>query len=403
MNVLYLSYTGLAEPLGQSQILGYLRGLSGQHQVTLVTFEKPADRADAITMKALRACCAEHGIRWVARRYHHRPRLSATVFDLVVMSWTALRQARAGKSELVHARGYIPAFAALLLKRGFGLAFIFDMRAFWPEEMVTAGRLERNSLLFRLLGWGERLCLRQADAVVSLTHAAVEHLKREHGGGLAHTRFAVIPTCVDLDRFRREPAQRAAGPPAIGSIGSVLSGWFRLDWLMAFFRACTRTWPDARFRVVTRDAPAGIAAAAGRAGIGSERLVVEARTPSEMPQALAALDAVAMFFAPAISEIARCPTRMGEALASGLPIIANSGVGDVSEIIRRHNVGVLVEDASAPSMRRAAGELRRLLDDPELPARCRKAAETWFSLAAGVEAYHALYSGIAASKAVGSD
>jgi hypothetical protein len=53
-------------------------------------------------------------------------------------------------------------------------------------------------------------------------------------------------------------------------------------------------------------------------------------------------------------------------------------------------------------MRRAASELGRLLDDPELPARCRKAAEERFSLEAGVEAYQALYGEIAASQAVGS-
>lgn len=402
MNVLYLSYTGLAEPLGQSQILAYLRGLSGRHRITLVTFEKPADLADIAAINALRAACAEYGIRWVARRYHHRPRLSATAFDLAVLGWTALRQARAGEAELIHARGYIPAFVALLVKRRLDLPFIFDMRAFWLEEMVTAGRLRRNSLLFRLLGWGERSCVREAGAVVSLTEAAAGHLRREHGGNLAHTRISVIPTCVDLDRFGCVPARTAKGPPAIGSIGSVLSGWFRLDWLMAFFGACAGIWPDARFTVLTRDAPAKVAAAAARAGIGPGRLTVEARTPSEMPQALARLDAVAMFFAPAISEIARCPTRMGEALAAGLPVIANDGVGDVAGIIRRHDVGVVVADASEPSMRRAAHDLSRLLDDPLLPGRCREAARASFSLEAGVEAYHALYSEIAAPGAAGS-
>jgi glycosyltransferase involved in cell wall biosynthesis len=401
MNVLYLSYTGLAEPLGQSQILAYLRGLATDHRITLVTFEKPADLADVAAIDALRACCVEHGIRWVACRYHHRPRLAATALDLAVLGWTALRQARAGDAELVHARGYIPAFVALLVKRRLNLPFIFDMRAFWPEEMVTAGRLRRKSLLFRLLSWGERLCLRQADAVVSLTEAAAGQLKREHGGNLAPTWISVIPTCVDLDRFGRDLARTAKGPLAIGSIGSVLNGWFRLDWLMAIFRACSGIWPDATFMVVTRDAPANVAAAA-RAGIGPGRLTVEARTPSEMPNALQRLDAVAMFFAAELSEIARCPTRMGEALASGLPIIANDGVGDVAEIIRRHDVGVVVEDASEPSMRRAALDLQRLLDDPLLPDRCRKAAEARFSLKVGVEAYHALYSEIAASGAAGS-
>jgi glycosyltransferase involved in cell wall biosynthesis len=402
VKVLYLSYTGLAEPLGQSQVFAYLRGLSGEHRITLVSFEKPDDLADAVAVAALRARCTGHGIRWVPRRYHHRPRVLATAWDLAVFGWTAVRQARESEAELVHARGTIPAFIALLLKRLQGLPFIFDMRGFWPEELVTAGRLKRHSPMYRLIVWGERLCLRHADAVVSLTYAAVAHLKREHGSDLAPKRFAVIPTCVDLDRFPCRHARDTGRSLVIGSVGTVLSGWFRLDWLMAFFRAGADTWPDVSFHVVTRDQRAGIVAAAAEAGIGSQRLTVEARPPGEMPHALAGLDAVAMFYEPAASEIARCPTRLGEVLASGLPVVASEGVGDVAEIIRRYNVGVVVVEGAEPAMRRAASELGRLLDDPELPARCRKAAEERFSLEAGVEAYQALYGEIAASQAVGS-
>ena len=399
MNVLYLSYTGLAEPLGQSQILAYLRGLAADHRITLVSFEKPAALADSAGMAALRDCCAEHGIRWVPRRYHHRPRLPATAWDVAVFTWTALRQARNGDADLVHARGYIPAFVALVLKGALGLPFVFDMRALWPEEMVAAGRLKRHSAMFRLITWAERLCLRHADAVVSLTHAAVEQVKRRRGGDLSRARIAVIPTCVDLDRFRWDRANGTGGAPlVIGSVGTVLSGWFRLDWLMEFFRASTETWPDVTFRIVTRDERAPIVAAAERAGIDGGRLEIEARTPGEMPQALAKLDAVAMFFEPGPAKLASCPTRMGEVLASGLPVIANGGVGDVAEIIRSFDVGVIVGDATERSMREAAADLARLLDDPGLAGRCRMAAETWFSLKTGTAAYHALYQEIAGTE-----
>jgi glycosyltransferase involved in cell wall biosynthesis len=403
MKILYLSYTGLAEPLGDSQVFAYLRGLSGAHCITLVSFEKPADLADAAAIAALRARCAEHGIRWIARRYHHRPRLAATAWDLAGFTWTALRQARQGRAEIVHARSYIPGFVALVLKRTLGLAFIFDMRAFWPEEMVTAGRLKRGSAMFRLLTWGERLCLRRADAVVSLTHAAVAHLKQHRGSDVAETRFAVIPTCVDLDRFGcRAAGESGADAPVIGSVGTVLSGWFKLDWLMGFLRASGARWPDATFRVITRDDPARIAAVAAQAGIDPGRLEVAPRAPGEMPQALVGLDAVAMFFEPAVSELARCPTRMGEVLAAGLPVVANDGVGDVAEIIRGYGVGVVVEAGTREAMDKAAVDLDRLLQDPDLPQRCRKAAEEWFSLEAGVAAYDRLYGEIAASSDAGA-
>ena len=38
---LYLTRNGLLEPLGQSQVMGYLKGLSEDYQITLITFENP--------------------------------------------------------------------------------------------------------------------------------------------------------------------------------------------------------------------------------------------------------------------------------------------------------------------------------------------------------------------------
>ncbi|WP_229381878.1 hypothetical protein [Spiribacter sp. 2438] len=48
--VLYLTRNGLLEPLGQSQVMSYLRGLSRDHAITLVTFEKPEDMADSVAI-----------------------------------------------------------------------------------------------------------------------------------------------------------------------------------------------------------------------------------------------------------------------------------------------------------------------------------------------------------------
>jgi glycosyltransferase involved in cell wall biosynthesis len=75
-------------------------------------------------------------------------------------------------------------------------------------------------------------------------------------------------------------------------------------------------------------------------------------------------------------------------------VIANEGVGDVADIIRRYNVGVIVKDASETAMNAALDELEPLRSDPDLPSRCRQAAEEVFSLEAGTEAYHKLYADI---------
>jgi glycosyltransferase involved in cell wall biosynthesis len=393
VKILYLSYTGLAEPLGRSQVLAYLRLLSRSHQITLLSFEKPADLADAVLMTALRAECRAHGIRWLPQRYHHRLRLLATTWDMAVFLFVALREAWGGRADLVHARGYVPAFAALAVKGLAGKPFIFDTRSFWAEELAAAGRLKPGSWLDGLIRAGERLCFRQSAAVICLTQAAVDWLKA-HQPAVAGKPLIAIATCADLDRFRLE--NPIPGPPLrLGSIGTMLSGWFLTDWLVAFFREAAAE-KGTRFDFITRDDPSLIAVLAGEAGIEASHASIFALPPERVQEAIHPLSAVAMFFTPGMAKLASSPTRMGEVLGCGRPVVANAGVGDVAAIIQRYRVGVVVEENTPAAMKAALGQLKTLLADPELPARCRHAAEDWFSLEKGAAAYDDLYRQISA-------
>ena len=53
--VLYISYDGLLEPLGQSQVFQYLQKLAEEHQILLLTYEKPEDWAKTKERNALLA------------------------------------------------------------------------------------------------------------------------------------------------------------------------------------------------------------------------------------------------------------------------------------------------------------------------------------------------------------
>jgi dTDP-4-amino-4,6-dideoxygalactose transaminase len=85
---------------------------------------------------------------------------------------------------------------------------------------------------------------------------------------------------------------------------------------------------------------------------------------------------------------------MAEVLGCGLPVVANEGVGDVADIVRKNNVGVIVEGASVQHMEKAFEALQTLMQDPDLSKRCRATAEAVFSLEAGTEAYREIYASI---------
>lgn len=387
---LYLTRNGLLEPLGHSQVFSYLRGLSQEHRITLITYEKDDDWADTQRVAKLRAECERLGILWLPQRFRPQPKVIAPALSMVRMVWLVAREVRRQRVRLIHARSYIPAAVALVVSRLTGVPFIFDMRALWPDELITAGRLRRGSMLHKAMVASERACLRHAGGVVSLTHAAAEHLRRVYPEDLAGQTVAVIPTCADLDRF--VPASQPPSQHVIGCLGTVLSGWFRLDWLSAFLAVAAKRDPELRFELTTRDDPAKVRAAIGGDADLQSRLRIAPSASERVHEVLQGQMASVMFYAGGeISELGRSPTRMAEILGCGLPVVANEGVGDVAQIIREHHVGVLVSGSSQQEMAVAWDELEQLLADPDLAGRCRRAAEAVFSLETGTAAYSALY------------
>ena len=152
-----------------------------------------------------------------------------------------------------------------------------------------------------------------------------------------------------------------------------------------------RRLPEQSLSIVTRENATAIRNAAESDGVAVDRLRIYGVSFAESPDAMRSLCAVPIFLETGLAKLGSCPTRMGEALGCGLPVIVNSGVGDVAGIVRSHNVGVLVEDASDEAMDRAVADLLALREDPGLAARCRSVAEEVFSLKSGAATYDQLY------------
>src|ERR1043166_4169057 len=112
LNVLYISYNGMLDPLGQSQVIPYLKELSKLGvQFTLLSFERQqAYEVDGEQRcKTLDEELSQFGIKWHRLRYHQRPSIPATAFDVAAGIRFASGLVRRDKIEMVHARAHIPA------------------------------------------------------------------------------------------------------------------------------------------------------------------------------------------------------------------------------------------------------------------------------------------------------
>lgn len=404
MKVLYLSYDGLTDPLGGSQIMPYLVGLARRgHEISVVSFEKPD--ASPLANQQVRRHCSEAGIDWHPMRYHKRPPILSTVRDIAAMQRRAFSLHRECDYDLVHCRSYVPALAGLALKRRRGVRFLFDMRGFWPEERVEGGGWDlRNPLfhaVFRFFKQRERSFLAEADAIVSLTNSARDEMQARPGAERPATDPLVIPCCVDLEHFRlptdeqksaaRDRLGIAADAKVLCYLGS-LGGNYLLDEMLLFFKAYRERWPGARFLFITREPEASIVAAARESGIASEELVVRPAHRNDVPGVIAAADHAIAFKTPSFAQKACSPTKIGEMMAIGVPVVANAGVGDVDAVIEETGAGIIVRGFDSQGLERALNQLAALRLKP---ASIREGARRWFDLEKGVAAYDNIYRALA--------
>ena len=114
--VVFLSYDGITDPLGQSQILPYLFGISSNknYKITIVSFEKTKNylqNKDIILNKL-----KKNNIDWVPLKYTKRPPIFSTIWDIYKLKRTLNKLKNKGL-DLIHCRSYITNLVALGFKK----------------------------------------------------------------------------------------------------------------------------------------------------------------------------------------------------------------------------------------------------------------------------------------------
>lgn len=383
MRVAYLSYDGALDPLGSSQVVPYLEGLSkrGVH-FELITFEKPSRLKEADRLASMRDRLAHSGINWHPLRYHKSPRVPATLLDVVSGAVCLRRLARAGRIDLFHCRGDIPPVMVRLSRLAGPL--LLDMRGFFSDERVDAGSWAAGSFLDKAVRAMEEQNLKRAARIVVLTERGREVLK---GRGI-DLPINVIPTCVDDKKFR--PAASDADTRFDLVYFGSLGGWYMTGEMLDFVECLRETDAGSRILFLTNNPSAAELERLGRAGA-----TVHTASPEDVPGWLSKCRATFFFIRATPSKMASCPTKLAEALAMGLPVLTGPGIGDVDSILREERVGVVLKDFSRESLLRGWAALKELLAEPDVRDRCRSVAQRRLNLRLAVDVYDSAYQSLA--------
>ena len=393
ISTLYICYFGLREPLVQTQVLPYLRQLAAADiRVHLLTFEPNlAERWSETELNQLRSALLQQGIRWWWLPYHKRPTLPATLYDIFTGARFAAALARREGIDVLHARAHVPMAMALLAQRRTPLKLIFDIRGLMAEEYADSGIWKPKSLPFRLVKTLERAGIRRADQIVVLTQRLrdwmiASELKPAN-------QIQVIPCCVDFGRFRDARAVETSNANQFEVVyaGSLL-GLYLVEEMGRFFRAVKRLRPNAFLRILSVSSPSHGTAALQRAGLTEDDFEITTAAPDQVPTYLNKAHLGISFRKATFAQIAASPTKIPEYLAAGLPVVCNSGIGDMDELVERERVGVVLQRLDQQSYEIAAARAVEIAEDPRISDRARHVAQHYFDLeTVGGKAYVDVY------------
>lgn len=391
----------MTDPLGQSQVLPYIIGLTKlNYRFTILSFEKKERFADGKAL--IESICEKHIINWQPMMYTKKPPILSTLWDVFQMKQKIRQVHKSNPIYICHCRSHIPSMGGRMLQQQKGIPFLFDMRGFYADERVDGSLWILKNPVFKMVYTffkkKEKEFLQNAFCSISLTHAGANII--HSWKGFENTNIKVIPCCADLNHFDgskvdekdleqwRDKLDISPKQFVVSYLGS-LGTWYMVDEMFAFFKQLKTKYPNALFLFITPDRKQIIESYATKHQIDEKSLRVIKASRAEVPF-IAKLSSISLFFIkPVFSKKASSPVKMGELLALGIPIVANRGVGDVDLIIEDTNCGILVDDFSQESYEKAILEIDAFIQKPSLVF--TQAAEKYYSLKKGIDLYHKVY------------
>jgi len=398
--VLYLSYDGMTDPLGQSQVLPYLCGLSESgFQFTILSFEK-RQRYNK-ERKTIEKIATGAGIKWVPFFYTKNPPVVSKIYDRWKLKKMATSLHKKYQFDMIHCRSYVAAEMGLELKKRTGVKFLFDMRGFWADEKVDNGQWNLNNWFFKRVyahyKKKEKEFLLNSDGIISLTNAAkVEMLNNTDYKSL---EIDVIPCCADLDHFNYQQVDKSKQQELRTSLGissnqkmltylGSAGGWYMIREMLDFFGSLTKKDPLFKMLILTKDDPELVKQLTRDAGIDADKLIVRYAERKELPVYISLSDCSIFFIRPTYSKIASSPTKHAELMGMGIPVICNN-IGDTGLVIKETGTGILVKKFTENEYEKVIAQIDQLLQIPK--EKIRQAAFQYFDLSKGTADYLNVY------------
>ncbi len=369
MKVIYITYDGLLDPLGRSQILPYLINLRPHvEEMQIISFEKK-QRINSKDFEDLNQKLTKIDIGWRPHTFMSSKNQLLKIIDVIKFYKSFIGQCILFNPDIIHARGHPMAMFASSMKRIFKYKLIFDFRGMWPDEKIAKGSWDLSSkiniLQYKFFKRHEKKLLISSDYIIFLTEKVKNHFQNLLKADLKNS--SVIPCASDYSFFDPSLLSEARmslindmqlkNKLVLGYLGSIgplydFRGYLNLikhgiqTNLNIFGLVITNNINEAKIFLEKEDY---IEIKNSIRCISLQR--------EDIPKHLNLFNFLVSFCKISHSIIGASPTKVGEALSLGVPVISNSGVGDIDRILNQVNGGIIVKDTSEHSLKKCVNDI----------------------------------------------
>lgn len=313
--ILYISYDSLLDNISKSQILPLLKFLNKKnYEIYLISFEK---KKNNLKLKYVN--------EWEQIQFHNNKILKILSFFKCI--FLILRFIKYENIKIIHCRSYIPAISVFFLKKIIKFKYIFDIRGFWFDEKRDAGLIDNISYFFLKLI--EKKIYQNADSILTLSYKSINHISNLFDVKKNRINFVSCFTDTQIFKVRKKKLRKHI---IFGYVGNV-SLSYDFNKVVNFLKIYNDINPNWTLIFINNHLEKNKINDLFYNFPYKNKIKIRKTNYYKINSLYKKIDLGIYFLKKSFAKIGSCPTKLGEMLSCGIPVITNGGVGDIERYL----------------------------------------------------------------------
>ena len=330
--ILYITYDSIEDSISKSQVLPLLERLSKSYDVYLISFEKN------IINKKISFIKKFEQVKYGKNKFS---KFNSILFCFFKVFFLVKKH----NIQIIHCRSYIPSIIAYIIKKITKIKYIFDIRGLWFNEKLDAKLI--SFFFFKILKKFEKRLYNNSDSIITLSHKSIKFIKTEFK--INQKKITYVSCFTDIKKFSNS-STNIKNKLVFGYIGNVKLS-YNFNKVLNFFEkfdTINKNWKliFANNHLSEKE----------RKEIFSNfslkhKIIFQKSNFDSINKIYKRMNIGIYFLRKDFSKIASCPTKLGEMLSSGIPVITNSGIGDIKTYLNsKRKSGFLIDNINSNNL-----------------------------------------------------